>query len=184
MTDNIDKMRFSQCAIVSVWGQEALRVIFDLRWALVLIFLLVISDFWWGKSESKMRYNISKQNNDRIGIEAYRFRWSRAIRRTGNKIADYMTFLLVGTVVGMAVTEHFGILNHVQTAAIGASIAVIIELMSIWGHVKVVRHLGGKADIIEKLATTLLRRKSQEMADILNEATQEIERESHENSQG
>lgn len=173
VNESIDKMRFSQCAIMGVWGQETLAVIYDLRWMLVLIFLLVISDFWWGRSESNMRYTISKENGDRVGIEAYRFRWSRAMRRTGNKIADYMTFLLIGTVVGMAITEHFGVLDHIQTAAIGASIAVIIELVSIWGHVKVVRHLGGKADIIEKMATMLLRKKSQEIGQLVEEVIKE-----------
>lgn len=66
-----------------MFGGEALHVLYDLRWMLVLIVVLVLGDFWFGVYDS-----IHKKED---------FRFSRAGRRTCNKLVDYITYLLVGT---------------------------------------------------------------------------------------
>ena len=63
-------------------GAEALGAIYDLRWMLVLVVLLILSDFWFGVSESLHKHE--------------HFRFSRAGRRTCNKFGDYFFYLLIG----------------------------------------------------------------------------------------
>lgn len=70
-------------------GGEAMSALYDLRWMLVLIVVLIASDFWFGVSES-----LHKHEN---------FRFSRAGRRTCNKAVDYVTYLLIGSCLGLAI---------------------------------------------------------------------------------
>ena len=44
-----------------------------------------------------------------VDKERYRFHFSQAGRRTLNKCVDYLTYLLVGCVAGLAITEPMGI---------------------------------------------------------------------------
>ena len=67
-------------------------------------------------------------------MEKYRWKKSRAIRRTANKSVDYLTFLLVGAFMGLAVTEPMGGLSHIHTAAIGLGVGCLAEIASIVGH--------------------------------------------------
>ena len=63
--------------VVGTMSTEALTALFDLRWMLVLIVVLIVADFWFGVSES-----LKKREH---------FRFSRAGRRTCNKAVDYVT---------------------------------------------------------------------------------------------
>lgn len=38
--------------VVSTMGMEAMQALFDLRWMLVLIVVLIVADFWFGVSDS------------------------------------------------------------------------------------------------------------------------------------
>lgn len=104
-----------------MFGGEALHVLYDLRWMLVLIVVLVLGDFWFGVSDS-----IHKKED---------FRFSRAGRRTCNKLVDYITYLLVGTLLGLGIFEPLGWTTHTVTAAVGLGFGCVWELDSIMGHV-------------------------------------------------
>ena len=53
--------------VVSAMGTEALSALFDLRWMLVAVVVLIVADFWFGMSESLQKHKD--------------FRFSRAARR-------------------------------------------------------------------------------------------------------
>lgn len=106
---------------VGAMGAEATAALWDLRWMIVLIVVLILADFWFGVSDSKKKGTV--------------FHWSRAWRRTCNKLVDYVTYLIVGALIGIGLTEPWGLCTHTQTAAIGISLACIIEVYSIGGHV-------------------------------------------------
>ena len=57
--------------ISGTFSKEALGVLYDLRWMLILIAVLIVADFWYGLSES-----LQKKEH---------FRFSRAGRRTCTK---------------------------------------------------------------------------------------------------
>ena len=68
---------------------ECYAIVFDLRWMILLAFVLIIADFLFGISASKLQ-----------GIE---IRKSRAGRRTLNKVIDYLCYILLGAVIGKAI---------------------------------------------------------------------------------
>ena len=115
-------------------GGEATAVAFELRYMILFSIILIVADFWWGHCESEKRYELAVAANDSVGIEKYKWRKSRALRRTTNKFIDYMTYLLVGTFLGLAITEPMEWLNHLYTAAGALCIGCLAEIASIIGH--------------------------------------------------
>lgn len=114
-----------------LWGafaNEALQAVFDLRWMIVFSLVLIVVDFWWGCRESKERFR-------RCGDERYKIRKSRAGRRTVNKLIDYLSYLLIGCVLGLAITEPLGLMNHTATSAIGLGAGCLFEVDSIIDHI-------------------------------------------------
>ena len=155
----------------AVFASEALNALHDLRWMLVLMVTLILTDFWWGWSENRMHYKAAKTKRER---EKYRFHFSAAGRRTLNKLVDYMTYLLVGCVVGLAVTEPLGICTHTTTAAIGIGFGCIFELSSIVGHICVVKGFDVRLNL-KALLVAIVKRKSEAMGEILDEGIEKIE---------
>lgn len=120
-------------------GTELMVVVFDLRFMVACSFAMIFADFWWGCSESKMRYEKAKEEGDRVGMEKYKFRISRAIRRSANKVVDYLTYLVVGALFGLAITEPMEICSYIWAAAIGLGIGCACEIASIIGHIAYVK---------------------------------------------
>ena len=77
------------------FATECFQFLYDLRWMILLAFILIIADFWFGMNASKLK-----------GIP---IRKSRAGRRTFNKIIDYICYLLMGAVLGKAIGEPYGL---------------------------------------------------------------------------
>lgn len=134
--------------------EEALTAIYDLRWMLALIVALILSDFWFGISDSLHRHET--------------FRFSRAGRRTCNKAVDYINYLLVGTLLGFAVFEPLGIAGHVETAAVGLGLGCVWELDSIVGHVCALHGVENKFSI-KRFVISLLKRKDSDLGEALEE---------------
>lgn len=86
--------------VVGTMGGEALLALYDLRWMLILIVVLILADFWFGVSESLHKHE--------------HFRFSRAGRRTCNKAVDYITYLILGSVLGLAIFEPLGWATHTK----------------------------------------------------------------------
>lgn len=130
----ISSRNIGQAFVWGVMGKEAIQAIQDLRWMIVLCFLLIIADFRFGMAESKKKYTEAVAQNNEALAKVWEFRFSKAVRRTCNKFVDYMTFLLIFCIMGFAFTEPYGICNHVITAGVAVIIACICELASIFGH--------------------------------------------------
>lgn len=149
----------TQTGTYFAFSNEVLYVLYDLRWMIVLMVVLIIADMWWGRSECKMRY---KETQDL----KYKFRFSRAGRRSMNKLVDYITYLLVGVVVGLAIFEPLGIADHITTASIGIGLGCIFDISSIAGHVCAVHHVNFTTKeflkLVLKFAVNLLKRKHED----------------------
>ena len=125
-----------------VWGTigaELISVVYDLRWMVILSFALILADMWWGHSETMKRFYEAKKIGNATLQEQFRWRKSRAVRRTCNKTVDYLTYLVVGALLGLAIFEPMEICSHVWTAAIGLMIGGGCEVASIIGHVAYVK---------------------------------------------
>ena len=123
----------------SIMGAEAIQAIQDLRWMLLLCVLLIIADFRFGMMESRKRYRDAVAQDNETLAKMNEFHFSRALRRTCNKFVDYMTLLLLFCVLGMAITEPYGLCSHVISAGVAVIIACVCELCSIFGHFFAIR---------------------------------------------
>lgn len=119
LTDRLNMGIIVKASIIGFLS-EWCTLIWDLRWMITLAFILIISDLWFGISDSQYH---------RISI-----RFKTAFKRTFNKIIDYACYVLVGAVIGKAIAEPYGIDPTVS------AITVMIfcygfELDSIYGHI-------------------------------------------------
>lgn len=99
---------------------ECYAIIFDLRWMILLAFVLILSDFWFGISVSRMQ-----------GIEV---RKSKAGRRTLNKVIDYLCYVLLGAVIGKAIGDPYG-LNPITVSITIMILCYCFEIDSIYNHI-------------------------------------------------
>lgn len=134
---------------------ECITAIYDLRWMIVLIVVLIVADFWFGLSESLFKHE--------------EFRFSRAGRRTCNKLVDYLTYLLLGAVIGLAIFEPLNITTHTVTAAIGLGFGCLWEVDSIVGHICALHGVKSKFSV-KRLIILLLKRKNKEVGEAIEEA--------------
>lgn len=112
---------------------EMIAVFNDMRWMLLLIALCVIADFRYGWGESSRRYSNAEKAGDKILMVKYKWRTSRAVRRSVNKCVDYVVWIVLGMSIGMALLEPIG-LNHTYGGLVATAIAVMCEAKSFFGH--------------------------------------------------
>lgn len=156
---------------LGAFGGEIIAVITDLRWMIIFCIALILVDFWWGWQESTIR---KKQAVTRVEKEKHKFRFSLAGRRTLNKVVDYMSYILIGVLAGLAITEPIGLCNHNVTAAIGLGLGCIFEVSSIIGHVCYVKGWNIRINW-KKLIVAILKFKWKELANVFEEAVDELE---------
>lgn len=148
----------TNATIITTMGGEALTALYDLRWMLVFIVVLILADFWFGVSESIKRHE--------------HFRFSRAGRRTCNKAVDYLTYLLVGALLGMAIFEPLGWAGHTTTAAVGLGFGCIWEIDSIVGHVCALHGINKKFSV-KRFIISLIKKKNEDVGEALEDAMEE-----------
>ena len=129
-------------------GGELITVVYDLRYMVMASVALILADMWWGYSESQKRFEEAKEIGNATLQEKFKWHKSRALRRTTNKLVDYLTYLVVGALFGMAITEPMDICNHTWSAALGLGIGGACEVASIIGHVAYVK-LGVEVSIVD-----------------------------------
>lgn len=145
----------TKTAITVTMLAEAVAVVYDIRWLVVLVAVLVIADFWFGISDSRKRKE--------------KVRFSYACRRTANKLVDYLTYLLVGVLLGMGLFEPLGVCSHVTSASVALVIPAVCEVSSIFGHFCSVHELKLKFDW-KKFAVVLIKKKSEDVGEAVEEA--------------
>lgn len=159
------------------FANEGLQCVHDLRWMIVLSIVLIFADFWWGWSESAMKYRRATTDEER---EKYRFHKSKAIRRSANKFIDYITYLLVGGVLGLAILEPLGVCDHVVSAAVGLGLGCFADMISIVGHYCSVKDIHFDAwEFAKKLLINLVKKKNEDIGEALDET---LKIDNHENT--
>lgn len=144
--------------VIMTMQQEALSALYDLRWMLAAVALLVIADFWFGITASLSRHE--------------KFRFSRAGRRTFDKMASYILYLLLGAILGMSIFEPLGICSHTQSAAVGLAFAAVFELDSIKNHVCEL-HGWQFHFSVKRFLISLLKRKANDLGEAVEDATKD-----------
>ena len=176
----MDARNVGQVFTWSIMGGEAIQAIQDLRWMIVACIVLIVADYRFGRAESKKLHKDAIGQGNEVLAKMTEFHLSRAIRRTCNKFVDYMTFLLVACLFGLAVTEPYGICSHTITAALGVIVAYICEVASIFGHFLVIKGIEKPKKItwdsallfFGRVAASFAKTKSEDFGNALDETVE------------
>lgn len=154
-------------------GGEIVLMISESKYAILLLILLICADFRYGWGESNKRYLLAKAVGDKRRMDLHRWRTSRALRRSFNKLADYIIIMAVGMAIGMALLEPIGI-SHIF-GAYGACLALsVCEIISVLGHFFYLHGVRVEkktvVGFIKAFVIALAKRKSQDVGEALEEA--------------
>lgn len=159
-------------ALVLFYG-ELLTAMVELRWMVLSLVIMVIADFRFGWGESSKRYAEAISVNNKTLAAQYRWRTSRAVRRSINKFVDYLIWLAVGVVIGYATLEPFGI-PHIYGGAAAMTIAWGCELKSILSHFLYLRGIMASENSIgaffKRFAIAFLKRKNEDVGGALEDS--------------
>lgn len=170
----------TRASVIALLSGELVNMIADARWMMLAIFLCVVADFWYGWGESAKRYALAKEKGNEVLMAQYKWRTSRALRRSINKVIDYIIWLAVGMIVGFAVLLPFGI-DYIFGAAVATAISVGCELISILGHLLYLRGVKVEKKNITGFAKAVIialaKRKNRDVGEALEEGFNELEKE-------
>lgn len=138
---------------------ELIQVLYDLRWAVLFIMVLVFTDFWSGLTAS-------------VKVRREDFRLSRALRRTVVKFLEYINFIIFGLVLSKACLIPFGIGDNNTGGAIGACLAMLIEFDSIYGHICDLHGIKNRISV-KRFFVAWLKRKNEDAGEALEEALED-----------
>lgn len=159
-------------SLVAIWT-EFTDLLFEARWLFVVLLLCVIVDFRFGLGESRKRYAEAKQRGDLSAMELYRWHKSRAIRRTANKLFDYILWTCLGIAIGQGLLVPIGVERIFGGVGVVA-IFVFCEISSILGHFFYLHATEGAARSVRSLlrafAVAYLKKKNEDAGQALEDA--------------
>ena len=141
---------------------EIRSVVFELRWMLVFIVVMIVADFVLGIIDS-----VVKRGED--------FRFSRAGRRTMCKFIEYNSYLVLGFMLGLAILQPAGICSYTVSAMCGLGLAFVFEFDSIMDHICVIHGIKNRVSI-KRLLVGYLKKKYNAAGEIIEEVTKEDEK--------
>lgn len=138
---------------------EIKEVVFELRWMLAFIIVMIVADFVLGIIDS-----VVKRGED--------FRFSRAGRRTMCKFIEYNSYLVLGFMLGLAILQPAGICSYNISAMCGLGLAIVFEFDSIMEHICVIHGIKNKVSI-KRLLVGYLKKKYNTAGELIEEVTAE-----------
>lgn len=125
---------------VAAWTfvEELQGLLFTLRWALLFVVVLVLTDLWSGIAVS-------------IRVHREAFRRSRAVRRTIAKFMEYFCFILIAALLSKSILLPYGIGTDYTGGAIGATIVLLVEADSIVENVCLLHNVRAHFSILRAL---------------------------------
>lgn len=160
-------------------GEELFNMIHEARYAAFFLIVLILADFRFGRRESALRYKQAKAKGDTFLMTQYRWRTSKAIRRSMNKLLDYYLFGLLGIVIGVQFLDPCGIDRIWGTYGVCALITCV-EIQSIISHFLYLHSQGVSATAVsgflKRFAVSLAKRKNEDVGEALEDAMRSEER--------
>lgn len=168
----------TRTSIITLLSGELACMVYDARWMILAIFLCVVADFRYGWGESSKRYALAKEKGNEILMAQYKWRTSRALRRSVNKMIDYIIWLAVGMIVGIAIIKPLGV-DCISGVLVATTLAVGCELKSIVGHLMflhgVVLEQKTIKGFLKAFVIALAKRKNRDVGEAIEEGFNEIE---------
>ncbi len=158
--------------VMTMWEQLS-TMIYDTRWMLLFLTLLILADFRYGWGECNKRFTEAEREGDNVLMDAYRWRTSRAIRRTLNKFVDYTVIMFIGLLFGQAFLPRIGV-DYIWGAWAMAMCVCVCEANSFFGHFFYLHGITVEKrtikGFIRAFAVALARKKDGDIGDALDEA--------------
>lgn len=150
-----------QLAVVGAYSfvGEIKEVVFQLRWMLVFIVVMIIADFVLGIIDS-----VVKRGEE--------FRFSRAGRRTMCKFIEYNSYLVLGFMMGIAILQPVGVCSYTVSAMCGLGLAILFEFDSIMDHICAIHGIKNRVSI-KRILVSMIKKKYGVAGDIIDEVTKE-----------
>lgn len=168
----------TRAGTLAIINSEMTAIIFDARWMLLAIIICVIADFRYGWRESSVRFENARRKGDKVMMAQYKWRTSRAVRRTVNKFIDYFLWIAIGMFVGMATLEQMGI-SHNIGGLVAAAIAFFCEGKSFFGHFFYLHGIRMSENTVsgffKSLAVALVKKKNEDVGEALEEAFEQTD---------
>lgn len=138
---------------------EIKNVVFELRWMLAFIVVMIVADFVLGIIDS-----VVKKKED--------FRFSRAGRRTMCKFIEYNSYLVLGFMLGIAILQPVGICSYTISSMCGLGLAFLFEFDSIVDHICAIHGIKNKVSI-KRILIGYIKKKYNTAGEIIEEVTNE-----------
>lgn len=145
---------------------EVMVALYDLRWAVLFIAMLVFTDLWSGLAAS-------------VRVRGEDFRISRAMRRTAAKFCEYVSFIIFALLLYKGCVAPFGYGTDAMGAGCGAVVALLIEADSIYGHVCDLHGIRNRPSL-KRFFVAWLKRRSADAGAALEETLEEAEKKNKE----
>lgn len=172
MTNTTAMKVASGVTVMTMWEQMA-RMIYDTRWMFAFLALLILADFRYGWGECNKRFTEAEADGNHVLMDAYRWRTSRAIRRTLNKFVDYTVIVFIGLLFGQAFLPRIGV-DYIWGAWAMAMCVCVCEANSFFGHFfylhGIVVETKSVTGFLRAFAISFARRKNNDIGDALDEA--------------
>lgn len=137
---------------------EIKGVVFELRWMLAFIVVMIVADFVLGIIDS-----VVKRGED--------FRFSRAGRRTMCKFIEYNSYLVLGFMLGIAILQPVGICSYTISSMCGLGLAIVFEFDSIMEHICTIHGIKNRVSI-KRLLVGYIKKKYNVAGEIIEEVTE------------
>lgn len=138
---------------------EIKSAVFELRWMILFIIVMIIADFVLGIIDS-----VVKRGED--------FRFSRAGRRTMCKFIEYNSYLVLGFMFGIAILQPVGIYSYTMSSMCGLGLAIVFEFDFIMEHVCEIHGIKNKVSV-KRLLVGYIKKKYNTAGEIIEEITKE-----------
>ena len=153
-------------------AEEIFFMLQEARFAFLIVMLLIIADFRFGRRESAYRYEQAIKNKDSYSENKYRWRTSRAIRRSLNKLLDYILIALLGLFLGQQFLVPFDIARIWGTYC-AVALVCFCEIQSIISHFLYLHDAGvmpsQAINLIKRFTIIFAKKKDKDMGEAIEE---------------
>lgn len=163
----------------SLYVEQAINAMRDSAFLIFACFIIIIVDLWYAWHEHRYEYHQCKSEKERnYYLSHHSWRTSRAVRSTAIKFVDYLSLLIAGCVIGLAFTEPYGLCSHIVVSRIGISIGIFCDVISIIGHILVVKGFGKISSfkivrVIAIFVSHAIKKESEEISEAIHEVVEE-----------
>ena len=145
--------KISRITMLTIFYEEIIQLIYDIRWLLLLGAVLLVTDLWWGICRSLKHKHEKEQRGETLTPDD-QVRPSRAIRRTLVKTVDYLCIVILASVLGQAIGEPLGV-SHVLVSVCCVLLSISCELDSIYSNYCECKGVGKRLSIRKLLVAFL-----------------------------